>query len=184
MKHLLEKFMELVALDKVEIYNEFSFQHELGIFLRSHFPNKKVQFERNVSHFDLDKAHFVKREIDICVYSENELFSVIELKFPKNGQIPEQMYSFCKDIQFLEQLKISGFKNAYFLVYCEDKGFYQGESKGIYRYFRSGETLTGEIVKPTGKKDSSVHISSNYQPQWKDVKGLGKYYLETIELAS
>ncbi|WOQ88557.1 hypothetical protein R4536_15635 [Vibrio cholerae] len=183
MRHLLEEFMGLVAQEKVEIYNEFSFQHELGIFLRNHMPNQKIQFERNVSFFSfkLMKEHFVKKEIDICVYSDKELFAAIELKFPRNGQIPEQMYSFCKDIQFLEQLKQSGFKNAYFLVYCEDKGFYQGDAKGIYRHFRAGETLTGEITKPTGKQgDNKVLISSSYQPRWQDVKGSGKFYLETI----
>ncbi len=32
------------------------------------------------------------------------LDAVVELKFPRNGQHPEQMYSFCKDIVFAEQL--------------------------------------------------------------------------------
>lgn len=126
------------------------------------------------------KQHFVKKEIDICVYSGQELFAAIELKFPRNGQIPEQMYLFYKDIQFLEQLKRSGFRNAYFLVYCEDKKFYQGNTKDIYRYFRAGETLTGEIKKPTGQRDNKVLISSSYQPRWQDVTGSGKFYLETI----
>ena len=82
MRHLLEEFMGLVAQKKVEIYNEFSFQHELGIFLRHHMPNQKVQFERNVSFFTFKrmKQHFVKKEIDICVSSGQELFAAIELK--------------------------------------------------------------------------------------------------------
>jgi hypothetical protein len=46
MKHLLGDFMDLVARAQVEIYNEFSFQHELGIFLRNCMTDKKVQFER------------------------------------------------------------------------------------------------------------------------------------------
>lgn len=29
----------------------------------------------------------------------------IELKYPKNGQYPEQMYSFIKDIKFMQQVK-------------------------------------------------------------------------------
>jgi hypothetical protein len=91
------------------------------------------------------------------------------------------MYSFCKDIQFLEQLKQSGFKKAYFLAYSEDKGFYQGDTKGIYSYFREGgETLTGEITKPTGRQESKVFIRSSYHPHWQDVNGSGKFYLETI----
>ena len=34
-KDLLREFMQLVANEQVEVYNEFSFQHELGIFLRN-----------------------------------------------------------------------------------------------------------------------------------------------------
>ena len=34
LKNLIEEFMDLVAVDKVDIYNEFSLQHELGKFLR------------------------------------------------------------------------------------------------------------------------------------------------------
>ena len=33
---LLNEFMSLVAEGKVEVYNEFSLQHELGIFLRAY----------------------------------------------------------------------------------------------------------------------------------------------------
>lgn len=31
-EQLLNEFMELVAIGDVEVYNEFSLQHELGIF--------------------------------------------------------------------------------------------------------------------------------------------------------
>ena len=31
----------------------------------------------------------------------------MELEYPVNGQYPEQMYSFIKDIAFMEQLNIS-----------------------------------------------------------------------------
>lgn len=33
----------------------------------------------------------------------------IEIKFPTNGQYPEQMFIFCKDIKFLEELKNNDF---------------------------------------------------------------------------
>lgn len=39
---LLEDFMALVGADEVEAYNEFSLQHELGIFLRSNLTGYKV----------------------------------------------------------------------------------------------------------------------------------------------
>ncbi len=31
-------------------------------------------------------------------------FIPLELKYPRNGQHPEQMFSFCKEIAFVEEL--------------------------------------------------------------------------------
>ena len=39
--------------NEIDIYNEFSFQHELGIFIKNNFPEYKVEFERNVSFFEI-----------------------------------------------------------------------------------------------------------------------------------
>ncbi len=48
---LLEQFFTYVEDNKIELYNEFSLQHELGIYLRDKLPEYKIQFERNVSYF-------------------------------------------------------------------------------------------------------------------------------------
>ena len=82
------QFMVGVASGQVEIYNEFSLQHELGIFLRHRWPTYRVQFERNVSHFGAAKSGFTKRELDLAVFSPDgkTLRCAIELKFPRNGQ--------------------------------------------------------------------------------------------------
>lgn len=40
---LLNEFMSFVAEGKVEVYNEFCLQHELGIFLRARLIGYKVQ---------------------------------------------------------------------------------------------------------------------------------------------
>lgn len=47
MKKAILAFLKQVENGSIEIYNEFSLQHELGIFLRNHFPNYRIQFERN-----------------------------------------------------------------------------------------------------------------------------------------
>jgi hypothetical protein len=39
-------FAQAVGSGTVEIYNEFSLQHELGVYLRNNLENCKVQFER------------------------------------------------------------------------------------------------------------------------------------------
>ena len=81
--------------------------------------------------------------------------AALELKYPRNGQYPEQMFSFCKDIAFLESLVASGFQRAFFVAFADDKLFYEGGGEGIYEFFRLGRELHGTITKPTGKKCQS-----------------------------
>ena len=88
MNEILQLFLSSIRRGEVEVYNEFSLQHEVGIYLREHFSANKVQFERNVSYFKFNKQKFIKREIDITVFSpdNSELLYAIELKYPRNGQ--------------------------------------------------------------------------------------------------
>ena len=146
------------------------------------FKDTKIQFERNVAHFGFDKNFFEKKEIDICIFSENptQLISTIELKYPRNGQVPESMFSFCKDIAFLEQLKKAGFSSAYFLAVADDKNFYQGKTKGIYGLFRNQEPITGTIIKPTGEKNKSVNIIGSYTAFWHSISESSRYCLIEI----
>jgi len=136
------------------IYNEFSLQHELGTYIKKEVDAEtKVEYERHRDYFtDKDKDKPAKKgdkkEIDITVYNKEEPLIFIELKFPRNGQVPVQLYSFCKDIQFLEQLNslaaATDNTNAFFvaLINVDDKGsksFIMGERKSlkpIYTYFR------------------------------------------------
>ncbi len=173
----LEQLVQRIAEGEIEIYNEFSLQHELGIVLRNNVEKDRVQFERNVSHFDFKKKSFVKREIDIVVYNpETEALNyAIELKFPRNGQYPEQMFSFCKDIVFMEQVKKVGFARTYVVIFVDDSLFYEGHSDGIYGYFRGSKKLHGSIQKPTGKKDKTLHIKGSYQVNWLNVRNRMKY---------
>ena len=183
MQEMIEAFFEEVASGNIEIYNEFSLQHELGIFLRGKFQDKRVQFERNVSYFGFDKSQLEKKEMDIVLFSNREILDVaIEVKYPRNGQVPESFFSFCKDIVFLEQLKRNRVSKAYFLAVVEDKTFYEGNEVGIYKYFR-GETpvtLSCEITKPTGSKDKVLTLKGSYNVKWNTVKTGMKYCLIEI----
>lgn len=175
----LRKFIKNIAENEIEIYNEFSLQHELGYFLGNQQQAFKVQFERNVSFFGIPKDTLVKREIDISVYMDNpfQMCSAIELKFPRNGQYPEQMFSFCKDIAFLEQLKEAGFQETYLLIIADDHNFYEGKAVGIYKYFRSNDILHGEIMKPTGQQKSVINIKGSYTIQWLPIINSLRYAL-------
>ncbi len=174
LEQLIKKFMAFVATGEIEVYNEFSLQHEMGIFLRTKLSGYKVQFERNAKFFDIMGT--VKHEIDIVIYNEHEKYA-IELKYPLNGQYPEEMFSFVKDIKFMEELKEAGFDSTYCLTLVQDKNFYSGSKQdGIYAYFRGGEPVQGEIKKPTGKKDDKVSLSGKYNICWMNCAGK-KYYL-------
>lgn len=176
---LIARFIRTVVTQDIELYNEFSLQHELGIFLRSEYPRCRVQFERNVSYFSSDVEGFTKREIDIVVFSKDktDLKLAIELKYPRNGQYPEQMFSFCKDIAFAEELRQAGFHHTALLVFADDRGFYSGSGDGIYGFWRTGEVLTGIIHKPTGDKAQSVEIKGAYDISWVTVCGDTRYAL-------
>ena len=181
------------------IYNEFSLQHELGIFLRGELPKEwKIQFERPVNFFDLSAKEFEKKEIDICVFKRNgkriqEKLAAIELKFPRSGRVPESMFDVCKDIRFLEQLVSckKGFKEGY-SVFCADNHLFyeykQGDKKdGVYRYFRKeiGKPLTGKVTKPTGSKGKVLNFGSNRYPiyeNWGEVKNRSLYENEVRQI--
>ncbi|MGB9592279.1 MAG: hypothetical protein ACPL1K_07165, partial [Candidatus Kryptoniota bacterium] len=178
MIEVVRKLIEGVRAGQIEIYNEFSLQHEIGILLRSRFPEQKVQFERNVSYF-FQSGNFTKKEIDIAVFSPDKktLSYSIELKFPRNGQYPEQMFSFCKDILFIEQLKKSGFKKAFLIIFADDPLFYSGKGNGIYGYFRQKKKLSSLVQKPTGGRDETIRLSGSYVIEWVPVSGALKYTL-------
>lgn len=165
---LIKRFIESVETNDIDIYNEFSLQHELGIFLRAELPGFVIQFERNVETFAPSKTNFTKRELDIAVFSKDktELKYAIELKYPRNGQYPEQMYSFCKDIAFAEELKSAGFSRTALLILVDDYLFYSGSGDGIYGYFRSSKPITGDINKPTGNDKQHIKIKGNHVVSW------------------
>lgn len=168
--------MKAIQTGEVVVYNEISLQHELGIFLRNALPNYKVEFERNIKFFELSDT--IKKEIDVVVYNNDEKFA-IELKHPLNGQYPKQMYSFIKDICFMEELKKYGFDNTYCLTLVKDKNFYSGEyTDGIYAFFRAGKTIKGTIEKPTGKDIPSISLSNEYDISWKPCNDMRYYILE------
>lgn len=175
MKNLFELFFNKVKSNEINVYNEFSLQHELGIFLRDKIIDYNIEFERNVSHFGFDKSNFIKKEIDISIYANADLKTTVELKYPRNGQVPEQMFSFIKDLKFLEELTSNGFSSGYLIILTEDPLFYSGKDTGIYSYFRSQKIINGEIQKPTGKKDELIKISKNYSAKWDNLENNLKY---------
>lgn len=180
------------------IYNEFSLQHELGIKLREKFKDSDylVEFERNISHFDITDPDqkIPKREIDIVVYNQTHKYA-IELKYPthEQGQVPEHMYAFLKDIAFCEGLVKERFDAAYAVTLVDSDLYYGNDKlkndKYPYEYFRNvknprKKTINGTFSRPTGKDKENTQITVNgpHNIEWNDANGMtnGKYYIVEI----
>lgn len=166
---LTDDFFRLVREGSVEIYNEFSLQHELGLHLRGALPTDwKVQFERPVDFYGIPRSATGKREIDITVVRGDERYAV-ELKFPRNGQYPETMFSCCADVEFLEQLTRNGFLGGLFVMAAEDRLFHSGPTgSDLYACFRAKRPIHGRIQKPTGSRDKQVSIEGSYILEWQE----------------
>jgi hypothetical protein len=183
LREIIEAFLNYYNKSDVDIYNEFSLQHELGMYIRNILPNYKIQFERNVSFFT-DSTNTIKKEIDISIFNLDmtEKYA-IELKFPRNGQFPQQMYYFVKDIKFIEELKERGFNSTACLTIVSSKPFYNGiNNHGIYNYFREEFAVYGTIFNPIGKQKDleQIKLKNRYEFKWKDLNQVEKYYIITI----
>lgn len=201
----LSKFMSMTGSPD-DLYNEISLQLELGIYLRNSlsvngYKTYKVQFERNINSFvpiSTPLGGFVKKEIDIVTFDGNKPEKskeryAIELKFPVNGQYPEEMYAFVTDMQFMEEVKVhADFKETYCITLVEDPKFHTGAScqcdrKGIYQYFRGDKRkhcpvrILGPVYKPTGtgKEVDYRQVASGPTINWQTPSGstVRRYYI-------
>lgn len=180
MNNLVQSFLayRLVCLLKDDyVYNEFSLQHELGIYLRQNLPNNyRVLFERNVDDIFHKNGITVKKEMDIYIYNKsnvNEKYA-IELKFPRNGAYPKRMFHFIEDIVFMEDVKNAGATKTYVLTLVEDKNFYNPTghktTNDIYDYFRSGKLIKrGTVFKQIGNNSGTMVVKKNHQINWNPV---------------
>lgn len=137
-------------VNRKNIYNEISLQHELGIALREElnkrYKNYLVQFERNITSFDewsdLSKQYkkdeikdiLKKSEIDIVIVNMNNSKEkyAIELKYHKedDGRIPNTMYDCVKDMYFTNALVNElDFCYSVCLTISEDELFYSNDKK-------------------------------------------------------
>lgn len=192
-KHI-NNFLRNEIKDKsISIYNEFSLQHELGIYLRKMLNNENytVEFERNIGDFkkNNNKLKIVKpkkKEIDIVIRHKDS-FEVsdtiaIELKYPRNGAFPKRMTDFDKDIDFMKQLKNEGFKEAYVLTLVEQEPFYKGKNKKEpYKKYRTVSTIkNGKVYYVNNDCDIKWLILDNDKYDKNRNECLRLYYIKEI----
>ena len=188
----IEKFFKDLKDESINIDedfdNEFGMQFELGIRLRNALAQNgfaaqgyKVYFEKNIKNICCKKSRkykndTLKKEIDLLVAKTSsgqlEDLYAIELKFPRNGQYPKQMYEFVKDLAFIAQLKKQyNFKGCWSIVLVDDDKFYKspkpGTIKGIYAYFRTFDN-NGNIIKSQQQIKNKIDNPIKYDPAKKN----------------
>ena len=173
----LNKFL-LNMIQNDMIYNEFSFQHELGFYLRDKLTkinsNYRVDFERNIKHFGIDKLkNTSKKEIDIVIYNKIEDITddkseryAIELKYPtgRNGVIgryPKTLKDSDEDIKFMSELS-NKFTGTYCIVLVDDDKFYSGKYN-------------------EGSKYEEQYRRYRNNNLWNNITGNYRFYIKKIE---
>lgn len=182
----------LTDLNRKSIYNEFSFQHELGIYLRKMLNNLGfsylVEFERNVSYFRISGT--TKKEIDIVIYQKDsqgkitKKIAAIELKYhPKPCAVKNRMKAGIADIQFMEELKQNGFEHTYVCCITGNESFFKnGNRKNsgnpIYGYYRNQKQFNGVIGHNIINGTYTINWADLQPSNYDKVKGRKYYVLE------
>ena len=134
----------------------------------------------------------------IAVVADDDRCYAIELKYPKNGQYPEEMYQFIRDIAFAQQLVRNSangkrvFEKTYCLTLVDDEKFHSAMSTksrkllsgSIYAHFRHSQNKVpytlkqGTYNKPTGKASATVSCTTlqDVSYTWNKVNGTNFWY--------
>jgi hypothetical protein len=68
------------------------------------------------------------------------------------------------------------------MMFADDHLFYidKGDS-GIYKMFRNEKVMSGQIIKPTGKKDEVLTLQGTYKIKWQTLKDRLRYFLIQVK---
>jgi hypothetical protein len=163
--------------------NEANLQHRLALYLAKCLPaGFQLILECPTKDILPNAPRLVKKEIDLVIRSANgdEIF-VVELKCPRQGQYPEQMFKICQDLQFLEELVEHGCDGGVFAAHVIDPLYYSSGSKaGIYAHFRGDLPLTSKVLKPTGARNEEAILTGTYSVAWAECGGSSRYWIQSV----
>lgn len=150
---LIRRFFPSLPDPASILYNEASLQHELAVFFRQHLPDGwRLYFERPAASFRPGAARLVKKEIDLALTDPTgDTVIAIELKCPRQGQHPEQMFKACQDLLFLEQLVAAGFAGGVFVMHVRSPLLRERLPRGNLRSFPRGYPDSGYHSEAYGR---------------------------------
>ena len=183
-EEFMTEFFKSLSLNS--LYNEISFQFELGKFIKQKYKNYKVEYERNITNkkIELDenikrnillnKNHILlnndnkryKKEIDIFIYKPDlsEKYA-IELKFPSSTDgYTNANKKFIEDIEFVNFIKdnCKNFKGTYCINIARHKNLYSGGKLDITRKRNDIKWIDVEPKQCLEITDSKKEISPKY----------------------
>lgn len=183
-EEFMTEFFKFLSLNS--LYNEISFQFELGKFIEQKYKNYKVEYERNITNkkIELDenikrnillnKNHILlnndnkryKKEIDIFIYKPDlsEKYA-IELKFPSSTDgYTNANKKFIEDIEFVNFIKdnCKNFKGTYCINIARHKNLYSGGKLDITRKRNDIKWIDVEPKQCLEITDSKKEISPKY----------------------
>lgn len=183
-EEFMTEFFKSLSLNS--LYNEISFQFELGKFIEQKYKNYKVEYERNITNKKIELDENVKRnislntnhillnndnkrykkEIDIFIYKPDlsEKYA-IELKFPSSTDgYTNANKKFIEDIEFVNFIKdnCKNFKGTYCINIARHKNLYSGGKLDITRKRNDIKWIDVEPKECLEITDSKKEISPKY----------------------
>lgn len=183
-EEFMTEFFKSLSLNS--LYNEISFQFELGKFIEQKYKNYKVEYERNITNKKIELDENVKRnislntnhillnndnkrykkEIDIFIYKPDlsEKYA-IELKFPSSTDgYTNANKKFIEDIEFVNFIKdnCKNFKGTYCINIARHKNLYSGGKLDITRKRNNIKWIDVEPKECLEITDSKNEISPKY----------------------
>ncbi len=170
----INDFFREIQLNRIELYSEFGFQHELAIFLRNNFNDLTIKLEYPTTRIFRPTPNFIKKEIDIYITTQAGQRYVVELKMPKdNGGTPKAMYHAIEDVKFLEQLRQANIDGCYSILVTSCNAFWDAPraDAGIYGYFNNQVAIQSIDIHqlPTFLQNKgNIQLANIYQANWQD----------------
>ncbi|MBR1883817.1 MAG: hypothetical protein IJ809_02565 [Clostridia bacterium] len=172
----------VVASQKNEkyIYNEISFQHELGIYLRKRLGEEYiVKFEYDINNDDVNKDNIesnekittCKRDIDILIIYDKKKCA-IELKYLKDYMpVPYRFFQCIKDMRFMYDVvnQKKNYEKTYCVTIANGSKYFSGETVTlkenlINSYFEAVKTLVkdyDDLKKEPSKSTKNENKMNN-----------------------